>query len=762
MTIPTVSLLRAASAAGLPIRPPRLIAFVIAGAFLLSGASTWADAPREISVAFHPAVRRQLEGEAGLGIAAELMRRFGLGEPLRREKSGAVTFAIPPDLSVEDARKLVQAIERSPGVVAAGLIATPETRRQIQSVKAYDASAAERTVVGLIIKYRTREFVELSRSNGTLPATELARLQAIIGVPLSANRAMSGDAFVVYFSDPITLTNALRMAGVLEGDPSIVHVSPNAIVQAHFVPNDTYFNLQWSLTSPTGGIDAPRAWDISTGSAGTVVAVVDTGILPHPEFGNRILPGYDFISDPRHSNDGGGRDANATDSGDWVPANYCYPGSAARDSTWHGTHVAGIVAATGNDGLGIAGLDWKARILPVRVLGRCGGELADIIDGMRWAAGLEVPGVPKNPTPARVVNMSLGGPTPCWLRPAEQEAAIEILAVGAALVVAAGNDFADAANYSPAGCFGVLTVGATGPTGDRASYSNYGDVTLDLSAPGGDFALGANAGIFSTWATGTQSDPGSPTLKTGQGTSQAAPHVSGTVALMLAANPSLTIAQIRDILRGTAKSFAAGTVCARTGACGFGLLDVGAAVAAARDFVGFKYNFQDHWYYSPESGWGIQVTAQGDVLFVTWYTYGSDGLPRWLTAQLTREGQDIFSGDIYATTGVPLSQINGSQAMKGIVKVGTATLFFYGFYEGAFLYEIGSLSDVKPIERLTFSSQTFCEYSTSSRAADANYQDMWWNPLESGWGISLTHQGNVIFATWFTYDTSGGNRPGFT
>jgi hypothetical protein len=242
-------------------------------------------------------------------------------------------------------------------------------------------------------------------------------------------------------------------------------------------------------------------------------------------------------------------------------------------------------------------------------------------------------------------------------------------------------------------------------------------VTLDLSAPGGDIrSFGTNAGILSTLATGTQSDPGSPTLGMMSGTSQAAPHVSGTAALMLAANPSLTIAQIRDILRGTAKSFAAGTVCERTGSlCGFGLLDAGAAVALARDLVGFKWNFQDHWYYPDENGWGIQVTAQGDVLFVTWYTYGPDGLPRWLTAQLTREGQDIFGGDIYATTGVPLSQINGSQAMKSIAKVGTATLFFYGFDEGAFIYEMGSLSGVKPIERLVISSPvTLCKYSTSS------------------------------------------------
>lgn len=733
-------------------RPTRFLATMMVATLSCLGAIAHAGSLEEISVVFHPAIFKQLSDESELNVTAELMRRFGLGDPLRHEKSGAITFAIPSDLSREDARRLTQAIERSPGVLAAAVSSTPTVRRQIEAVRAFAQTSEDRNVVGLIIKYRVPELVTLSRNNGVLPAEELARLRGLMGTSLVGSRAMSGDAFVVNFDEPVTLTNALQMARLLDNDPNIVHTSPNEIVQAHLVPNDTNFNLQWSLTNPTGGIDAPKAWDLTTGSANTVVAVVDTGILAHPEFAGRILQGYDFISDPRRSNDGDGRDASATDAGDWVPANYCGTGTPAKNSSWHGTHVAGIIAATGNNGSGIAGLDWRTRILPVRVLGRCGGDTADIVDGMRWAAGLPVPGVPANPTPARVINMSLGGNTPCYLKPAEQEATIEILAVGAALVVSAGNSNDDAANYSPAGCFGVLTIGATGPTGDRASYSNYGDLTLDLSAPGGD----SGAGILSTFATGTQSDPGNATWAYKQGTSQAAPHVSGTVALMLAVNPSLTIAQIRDILRGTAKPFAAGTICAQRGDCGYGLLNASTAVDYARTFVGVKWNFTDHWFNPPESGWGIQVTAEGQMLFVTWYTYGSDGLPRWLTMQLSRQGQDIFSGDIYATTGVPYMNINGREVTTSVNIVGTATLFFYGHFEGALIYTLGNVTTVKPIQRLEFGSPlTFCSYTTASRAGDTNYQDMWWNPPESGWGINLTHQGNVIFATWFTYDTNG-------
>ena len=233
------------------------------------------------------------------------------------------------------------------------------------------------------------------------------------GARFVRSRAMSGDAFALYFESPVDDPGALAYVTALEWDPAVVHVTPIEIIETHLIPNDANFGLQWALGAGPGGIDAVHAWDISTGSTGTVIAVIDTGILPHPDFAGRIAGGYDFISSTANAGDGGGRDSNPTDAGTWASAGYCTPGGAAHASGWHGTHVAGIIAATGNNGSGIAGIDWHARLLAVRVLGKCGGDTADVVDGMRWAAGLFVPGVPINPTPARVINMSLGGRTPC-------------------------------------------------------------------------------------------------------------------------------------------------------------------------------------------------------------------------------------------------------------------------------------------------------------------------------------------------------------
>jgi hypothetical protein len=236
----------------------------------------------------------------------------------------------------------------------------------------------------------------------------------------------------------------------------------------------------------------------------------------------------------------------------------------------------------------------------------------------------------------------------------------------------------------------------------------------------------------------------------------AAPHVSGVVSLMLAVNPDLTIAQIHDILIGTAHPFAAGTICARLGVCGAGLVNALDAVTAAKALVGVKWNFTDHWYNPQESGWGLQITAQGNLQFGTWYTYGADGLPFWFTMLLTRQGQDIFSGDVYVSSGTPFSAINGQPASPGGTKIGQATMFYDSLVDAVLIYTINGQTAVKPLQRIQFASpQTLCVYSTASRASDTNYQDLWWNPNESGWGINLTHQGNAIFATWFTYLDQG-------
>jgi len=730
---------------------------LLTGALLAASTSISAAAREEIVVALDPRVLQQLPGESRESFFNALLSRYGVGNAIGFDKLGSGIFAVPEDLSREQARALIRKIAKGPGVLAAAVRPGAAERKAMEQRKLFDAAAAERTVLGVIVKYRDASMQAMSRDNQPLPPDELARLGQVAGASFVRSRAMSGDAFAVRLAEPIDAIAASALLSRLDSDPQIEYANPDELVQTAAFPDDPLFGKQWSLTHPTAGIDAPGAWQITTGSPATVVAVVDTGILNHPDLAGRVLPGYDFISDPAWAGDGDGRDGNAADAGNWRPADFCFSGSPAKNSNWHGTHVAGIIAATGNNATGIAGIDWQAKILPVRVLGKCGGSTSDIADGMRWAAGLAVPGVPANPTPARVINMSLGGKTPCSKNEAEQYAAIEILANGAALVVAAGNDADDATNYSPAGCYGVITVGATGPNGDRAPYSNYSDLAVDVSAPGGNLRdFGAAGEILSTLATGTQSNPGSMAYVPYQGTSMAAPHVSGVIALMLAANPGLTIAQINDIVLHETKPFAAGSDCAVHGDCGRGIVNAGMAVAAAKAVIGKPLNFTDHWFNPFEVGWGVQVTAQGNVQFVTWYTYANDGSPVWLIMVLEHVSQDIFAGPIYYTTGVPMQNINGKPAYTDQARVGTGFLAFFDHDSGWLVYDIFGYNSARPLFRLEFAAPlTECVFTTAPLADAVNYQGMWWNPPESGWGLNITHQGNLIFATWFTFGQNG-------
>ncbi len=243
-------------------------------------------------------------------------------------------------------------------------------------------------------------------------------------------------------------------------------------------------------------------------------------------------------------------------------------------SSWHGTFVTGIIAADSNDGVGIAGMDLFAQIVPVRVLGQCGGTDEDVFEGMLWASGVLIDGAPPNPYPAKVINMSLGGLGDC--ANAVQEAIDDALAQGAVIVVAAGNETDDAANFSPANCSGVITVGAINRSGDRAFYSNFGR-RIDISAPGGD-------GDFTDWILSLSNDgmtvPAGAAYAYEIGTSAAAPHVAGAASMMLARNPTLTPGRVLSILQGTARDFPSTSSCTSGGLCGAGLLDAGLAVAS--------------------------------------------------------------------------------------------------------------------------------------------------------------------------------------
>jgi len=429
----------------------------------------------------------------------------------------------------------------------------------------------------LIVRYK--DAVDTSRGSAAAAAARApsAARQALIdragqqfGATLRALRATASGANVLQLSRTMSLDEARQLAAELKArDAGIEYAEPDRIMTAMATPNDASYSQQWDLFEAKGGINVPGAWDKSTG-AGINVAVIDTGYRPHADLSGQILQGYDFIASTGIANDGSGRDTDASDPGDWTPAGSCTSGTPAQDqpSSWHGTHVAGTIAAKTNNGSGIAGVAYGAKIVPARVLGRCGGYTSDIADAIVWASGGTVSGVPANANKARVLNLSLGGSGACDTT--TQNAINGARSRGAVVVVAAGNANIDAANATPANCPGVITVAAVGRSGGKASYSNYGSV-VDLAAPGGD----GSAGILSTLNSGT-STPAADSYAYYVGTSMATPHVAGVAALMLAANPNLTPDQVEATLKSTARAFPA--ACS---GCGAGIVDAQAAVNAA-------------------------------------------------------------------------------------------------------------------------------------------------------------------------------------
>ncbi len=383
------------------------------------------------------------------------------------------------------------------------------------------------------------------------------------------NRAIAADRALV--TTQPTRAATLAMVDALNADPDVEYAEPDYIrtrTAAPMTPSDPLFPKQWALPM----VKAPDAWgDGYLGSPAVTVAIIDTGYVQHPEIADRVVGGWDFISDPANAADGDGRDGDPTDTGD----------STDVSSALHGTHVAGIIAAESNNGVGVAGLDWGCRLVSVRALGvnHGTGVDSDISDAIRWAAGLHVDGVPDNQHPADVINMSFGG---AGYSQTMQDAIHDAIGAGSIVVAAAGNLAVDAKGDSPAGLDGVITVGAVDNSGRIASYSNYGTVVA-LMAPGGspehDPATGAPLGVLST----IELVGSGFTYTYYAGTSQATPFVTGTVSLMRAVHPRLTAAEARRILQASAN---ASGQCADPNdptlqGCGAGLLDVDAAVAMA-------------------------------------------------------------------------------------------------------------------------------------------------------------------------------------
>ncbi|MFI9800174.1 S8 family peptidase [Streptomyces sp. NPDC052302] len=391
------------------------------------------------------------------------------------------------------------------------------------------------------------------------------------GESLDFERRLGSGAALVGLGGDATTKDVADVVSAYRADPQVAYVVPDRLNKPQATPNDTEYAKQWDLFETTAGMRVPGAWDVATGT-GVTVAVIDTGYVAHSDLAANIVPGYDFISDATVANDGNGRDSDPSDPGDWTAAGECQSGDPAYGSSWHGTHVAGTIAAVTGNGKGVAGIAHGAKVSPLRVLGKCGGYDSDIIDAITWASGGTVSGVPANTNVAKVINMSLGGGGSCTT--ATQSAINAAVGRGTTVVVAAGNSNANASNYSPASCANVVSVAATDRQGNRSYYSNYGTV-VDVAAPGGETDSVTSNGILSTLNSGTKG-PSTENYAYYQGTSMAAPHIAGLAALMKSANASLTPAQIESAIKANARTLP-GTC---SGGCGAGLADAAKTVQA--------------------------------------------------------------------------------------------------------------------------------------------------------------------------------------
>jgi serine protease len=483
-------------------------------------------------------------------------------------------------------------------------------------------------------------------------AADVAGLAQRAGLGVARSRQMTPSVHVLFLQKTLYGADVTTVLKKLRTDPAVQFADVDQRRYAHSVPDDPLFvptagtsGGQWFMQTPSaaiitaGGIatqdlsatDAVSAWTITTGSSGTVIADVDTGVrFDHPDllragfdssqagFGGRLLPGYDFVDQDYNpntaaalgtfliANDGDGWDPDPSDPGDWInrtdqqdtllfPTATC----AVQDSSWHGTRVVGVLGALTNNGIGVAGMTWNPYILPVRALGKCGGYDSDIIAGMQWAAGVPLSGVPDNPYPADIINLSLGGSGAC---PSAYQTVIDTLAtMGVLVVVSAGNESGPV--DAPGNCSGVLAVAGLRNAGTKVGYSSFGP-EVAVAAPAGN-CVTSSGGCFRPIDTTVNSGLTTPgangytdQLNANLGTSFSAPIVSGIAALMRAVNANLTPAQLISRIKSSATAFPANTgtpplpVCPNVdsvsgecscvpGQCGAGMVNALSAVNAA-------------------------------------------------------------------------------------------------------------------------------------------------------------------------------------
>ncbi|HUT41135.1 MAG TPA: S8 family serine peptidase [Gammaproteobacteria bacterium] len=374
-------------------------------------------------------------------------------------------------------------------------------------------------------------------------------------------RALPGDSRLQHKWETIRAIKQLRQR------PDIEYAEPNYRRMPTLVPDDTNYPLQWHYPL----INLPQAWDITTGAVTVVVAVVDTGILAgHPDLQGQVGQGYDFISDVANALDGNGIDADPEDPGD---------AGVAGNSSFHGTHVAGTVAAATGNATGVAGASWATTLMPLRALGLNGGTTYDIMQSLLYAAQLpnDSGGIPAQR--ADVINLSLGGYS---FSQTEQDIINQVRNQGVMIVAAAGNDVSSNPFY-PASYNGVISVSAVDINRLAAPYSNFG-AQIDIAAPGGDTATDINGDGYPDGVLSTSGDDSTGSIqylyRFLQGTSMAAPHVAGALALMKAAMPTLTPADVDNLLLNGQMTTDLGSP-GRDNIYGHGLIDAHKAVVAA-------------------------------------------------------------------------------------------------------------------------------------------------------------------------------------
>jgi len=523
--------------------------------------------------------------------ADELVKTLRVGVVERgRTRDGAFRLSLEPPLSFVEARDAITRVRLRDDLLYAYLAQArdPAALARVQP----KSGTPEPLLHRLIVKYRDPGLAQAASLNLPLGQNQLDRIAGLAGQPVAHERVMSGDAYVLRLFNRVSREELEAIADALTQEPSVEWAQPDYLDQIALEPNDPSYASQWHYFEAAGGVNLPAAWNRTTGSASIRVAVIDTGSLPnHPDLAGKFVGGYDMIASfPIPGNDGNGRDADPSDPGDWTAANECGSGTSARNSSWHGTHVAGTIAALTNNGVGVSGINWVSPIVPIRVLGKCGGYSSDIADGITWASGGAVPSLPANAHPAQALNLSLGGYRSNAACDAVYQTAISgALSRNVVVVVAAGNSNQETKFHTPANCDGVITVAATGRDGQRASYSNYDNneagVQVEIAAPGGS----DGNGVLSTLNSGT-TVPASYTYVGYNGTSMATPHVAGIVSLMLSAAPTKTPSQILAAITATARPFPTGTIrdCTSNLAavttsikyCGAGIIDADAAIAA--------------------------------------------------------------------------------------------------------------------------------------------------------------------------------------